>query len=145
MGRGLHDAGKDATLALRTRMAAASGLGQNCTLVRDATLADMAAIQAIYAHQVLRGTASFEEVPPSTEELERRLKTRAQDSDEVVRARMAKAADEMSHYAEYDYIVVNRDVDRSVAEVQAILAAERLKQHRQTGLRDFVERLRRRG
>lgn len=69
MGHGLHDAAKDATLALRTRKAAASGLGQNCTLVRDATLADMAAIQAIYAHQVLRGTASFEEVPPSTEEL----------------------------------------------------------------------------
>ncbi len=84
-------------------------------------------------------------LPPSTEELERRLKARAQDSDDVVRGRMAKAADEMSHYAEYDYIVVNRDVERSVAEVQAILTAEQLKQSRQTGLRNFVERLRRRG
>ena len=82
-------------------------------------------------------------LPPSTEELEQRLRSRAQDSDEVVRARMAKAADEMSHYAEYDYIVVNRDVDRSVAEVQAILTAERLRQKRQTGLRNFVEGLRR--
>jgi guanylate kinase len=63
-------------------------------------------------------------LPPSTAELERRLHTRAQDSEEVVRRRMAKAADEMSHYPEYDYIVVNRDVEESVAAVQAILEAE---------------------
>ncbi len=82
-------------------------------------------------------------LPPSTEELERRLHTRAQDSDEVVRARMAKAAHEMSHWPEYDYIVVNRDVGRSVASVQSILQAERLRRERQIGLRDFVESLRR--
>ena len=80
-------------------------------------------------------------LPPSWGELERRLKTRAQDSDEVVARRMAKAADEISHWAEYDYIVVNRDIEASTAEVRAILGAERLKRPRQTGLSTFVQRL----
>ena len=77
-------------------------------------------------------------LPPSTRELERRLKARAQDSAAEVSRRMAKAADEMSHWAEYDYVIVNRDVDQAFAEVRAILAAERLKRERQTGLSDFV-------
>ena len=81
-------------------------------------------------------------LPPSTRELERRLKSRAQDSAEVVAQRMAKAADEMSHWPEYDYIVVNREVAASVAEVQAILTAERLRRERQVGLGDFVRGLR---
>jgi guanylate kinase len=81
-------------------------------------------------------------LPPSTGELERRLRARAQDPDAVVRGRMAKAADEMSHWAEYDYIVVNEDVERSVAAVRSILEAERLRRDRQVGLRDFVESLR---
>jgi guanylate kinase len=81
-------------------------------------------------------------LPPSTKELERRLNTRAQDPADVVANRMAKAADEMSHYTEYDYIIVNLDLGRSVAEVQAILAAERLKRQRLVGLGDFVKRLR---
>lgn len=81
-------------------------------------------------------------LPPSTEELERRLHARAQDSDAVVKGRMAKAADEMSHYPEYEYVIVNRDLDRSVAAVRAILEAERLRRERQIGLRDFVETLR---
>lgn len=81
-------------------------------------------------------------LPPSTAELERRLKARAQDSAEVVAKRMARAADEMSHYREYDYIIVNRVVEESVAAVQAILAAERLKRDRQIGLDDFVRALR---
>jgi guanylate kinase len=80
-------------------------------------------------------------LPPSHGELERRLHARAQDPDEVVRKRMAKAADEMSHWAEYDYIVVNRVVEDSVACVQAILTAERLKRERQVGLPAFVARL----
>jgi guanylate kinase len=80
-------------------------------------------------------------LPPSTGELERRLKTRAQDSAAVVAKRMAKAADEMSHWPEYDYIVVNRDFEISVAQVQSILTAERLRQSRQIGLPDFVKRL----
>ena len=81
-------------------------------------------------------------LPPSTAELERRLYARAQDSEEVVRQRMAKAADEMSHWAEYDYIIINDEMDRSLAEVEAILAAERLRRERRIGLSDFVERLR---
>jgi guanylate kinase len=81
-------------------------------------------------------------LPPSTQELERRLRTRAQDSDEVVAKRMAEAPDEMSHYTEYDYIIVNRELEASVAEVQAILAAERLKRQRLVGLGDFVKALR---
>ena len=81
-------------------------------------------------------------LPPSTAELERRLKKRAQDPPEVVARRMSKASDEMSHYAEYDYIVVNADFEDSVASVQAILRAERLRRHRQVGLGDFVKGLR---
>ena len=81
-------------------------------------------------------------VPPSVAELERRLKTRAQDSDEVVAQRMSKAADELSHYPEYDYIILNDDVESSVASVRAILRAERLKRERQIGLPDFMKGLR---
>lgn len=81
-------------------------------------------------------------LPPSTEELEARLQRRAQDPEEVVRGRMAKAADEMSHWPEYDFVIVNREVEQSLAEVRAILTAERLRRERQVGLRDFVEALR---
>jgi guanylate kinase len=80
-------------------------------------------------------------LPPSTDELERRLRERAQDPEDVVRQRMAKATDEMSHWAEYDYIVVNEHVERSVGKVTAILQAERLRRDRQTGLRSFVDKL----
>jgi guanylate kinase len=78
-------------------------------------------------------------LPPSRAELERRLRARAQDPEEVVHARMARAADEMSHWAEYDYIVVNREIEQAVAEVKAILAAERLRRERQVGLAEFVK------
>ncbi|MGH6892542.1 MAG: guanylate kinase [Dongiaceae bacterium] len=81
-------------------------------------------------------------LPPSRRTLERRLKTRAQDSDAVVERRMSKASDEMSHWAEYDYIIVNDDLDLSVQRVRAILAAERLKRRRQVGLTEFVKGLR---
>jgi len=81
-------------------------------------------------------------LPPSTAELEHRLMARAQDPPAVVAGRMAKAADEMSHWAEYDYIIVNTDVAQSLDNVAAILRAERLKRHRQVGLTDFVKRLR---
>jgi guanylate kinase len=80
-------------------------------------------------------------LPPSAGELARRLHTRAQDDKKVIRSRMAKAADEMSHWAEYDYVVVNRDLDRAFGEVRSILAAERLKRERQPGLSAFVRRL----
>ena len=81
-------------------------------------------------------------LPPSTAELERRLLTRAQDTAEVVARRMAKAADEMSHYPEYDYVIINHDLAQSVAAVQTILDAERLRIERQQGLSDFVKQLR---
>lgn len=81
-------------------------------------------------------------LPPSAAELERRLLIRAQDSAEVVARRMSKASDEISHYAEYDYVLVNDDVDASFEIVKSILAAERQRRSRQTGLTDFVKRLR---
>lgn len=80
-------------------------------------------------------------LPPSAAELERRLTNRAQDSAEVIAHRMSKANDEMSHWSEYDYVVVNHDVAESVASVEAILKAERLKRRRQVGLSDFVRSL----
>jgi len=81
-------------------------------------------------------------LPPSTAELERRLHTRAQDSADVIAGRMAKAADELTHWSEYTYVVVNENFEESVAEVRAILKAERLKRARQEGLSDFVRLLR---
>jgi guanylate kinase len=80
-------------------------------------------------------------LPPTAKELERRLKRRAQDSKSVIGSRMAKAAGEMSHWPEYDYVVVNRDKHQAFAELRAILAAERLKRERQVGLSDFVRGL----
>lgn len=80
-------------------------------------------------------------LPPSAEDLERRLHTRAQDSDEVIRGRMDRAAHELSHWAEYDYVVLNNDLDQAFSEVETILRAERLKRARQTGLSAFVRGL----
>jgi guanylate kinase len=80
-------------------------------------------------------------LPPSVKELGRRLRTRAQDSEAVIGTRMAKAAGELSHWPEYDYVVVNRDIGQAFTAVQAILAAERLKRERQTGLTEFVRGL----
>lgn len=81
-------------------------------------------------------------LPPDTQSLEQRLRSRAQDSAEVVAHRMSKAADEMSHWAEYDYIIINHDLDDSVNRVRAILTAERLRRQRQVGLAEFVKGLR---
>ena len=81
-------------------------------------------------------------LPPSTAELEKRLITRAQDSAEVVAGRMARAADEMSHYPEYDYIIVNHDLDQSIDAVHTILKAERLRRSRQASLTEFMKQLR---
>ena len=83
-------------------------------------------------------------LPPSTHELERRLRTRAQDPAPVVEGRMAKAMDEISHYPEYDYIIVNTDLEESIANVRSILVSERLRRERQIGLTDFVKQLRER-
>lgn len=81
-------------------------------------------------------------LPPSTTELERRLTRRAQDPPEVVARRMSKAADEMSHYAEYDYIIVNQEIEESVDQAMSILKAERLRRERMVGLGEFVKGLR---
>ena len=81
-------------------------------------------------------------LPPSTRDLERRLISRAQDSHEVVARRMAKAADEMSHWAEYDYAIINKDIATSLNQLKSILTAERLKRERQSGLAGFVKALR---
>jgi len=91
-----------------------------------------------------RGRADLVSVfvlPPSIPDLEARLRTRAQDSDDVIHARMSKAAGEMSHWAEYDYVVINRDVRHAFEDICAILAAERLRRERQTGLSAFVRSL----
>jgi guanylate kinase len=81
-------------------------------------------------------------LPPTLAALEERLKQRAQDSAEVVAARMEKSSDEMSHWPEYDYVVVNRELTESVHQVHSILVAERARRDRQIGLADFVNRLR---
>jgi len=80
-------------------------------------------------------------LPPSVGELERRLTARNQDSPEVVRHRMDKALDEMSHWPEYEYVLVNNDLPDSLSSLQAIVMAERAKRKRQTGLVDFVRRI----
>jgi guanylate kinase len=80
-------------------------------------------------------------LPPSHGELERRLRARAQDCDEVVSRRMAKAADEISHWAEYDYVIINDDVSAALTRITSILGAERLRRTRQIGLSQFVRRL----
>jgi guanylate kinase len=77
-------------------------------------------------------------LPPSHSELERRLHARAQDTDKVVAARMARASNEISHWAEYDYVVINDDVDAALEKIRIILAAERMKRGRQTGIPGFV-------
>jgi guanylate kinase len=80
-------------------------------------------------------------LPPTIKELHRRLQRRAQDSRAIIVSRMAKAAGEMSHWPEYDYVIVNRDIDDAFDQVQAILAAERLKRERRVGLSSFVRAL----
>jgi guanylate kinase len=81
-------------------------------------------------------------LPPSAAALEKRLQTRAQDSAEVVRRRMEAAAAEISHWPEYDYVIVNANIDASMAGLKAILAAERLKRERLDGLSAFVREMR---
>jgi guanylate kinase len=81
-------------------------------------------------------------LPPSTAELERRLRRRAEDAEAVVCNRLAQVAADVTHWAEYDYVLINDDLDHSVARVRAVLAAERLRRQRQPGLTDFVSQFR---
>ena len=80
-------------------------------------------------------------LPPSHDELERRLRVRAQDAEDVVAQRMAKANSEISHWAEYDYVVINDNLDTTLMNIRTILAAERMKRKRQTGIAAFVTSL----
>ncbi|MBK4215320.1 guanylate kinase [Paracoccus caeni] len=80
-------------------------------------------------------------LPPSLPELERRLRARGQDSDEVIAGRMQKSRAEISHWAEYDYVLINDDLDRTEADLRAILTAERLRRDRRAGLGAFVKKL----
>ncbi|MDH5722661.1 MAG: guanylate kinase [Alphaproteobacteria bacterium] len=83
-------------------------------------------------------------LPPARAELEKRLRNRSRDTHESeadIRGRMSKAADEMSHYSEYDYVIINNDVDVAIRKAQLILDAERLKRRRMVGLSDFVRGL----
>lgn len=82
-------------------------------------------------------------LPPSADALEKRLMTRNQDSRDVVEKRMAQASNEISHWQEYDYVIVNEDVEDSLRQLQSVLAAERLKRSRRTGLVEFVSQLQR--
>lgn len=88
-----------------------------------------------------RDVVSIFVLPPSIAELDRRLRSRAQDSDEVIAGRMAKSRDEISHWAEYDYVLVNTDLAATFARLQTILQSERLRRDRQPGLSDFVRTL----
>lgn len=80
-------------------------------------------------------------LPPSGKALEERLNERAQDTPEVVEARMREASNEIQHFAEYDYVIINRDLEQALSVLRAILAAERSRRTRLTGLPAFVQRL----
>ena len=97
--------------------------------------------QQIRTSSLGRDVVSIFVLPPSIAELDRRLRSRAQDSDEVIAGRMAKSRDEISHWAEYDYVLVNTDLAATFAQLQTILQAERLRRDRQPGLSDFVRTL----
>jgi guanylate kinase len=88
-----------------------------------------------------RDVVSVFVLPPSIAELDRRLRGRAQDSETVIAGRMAKSRDEISHWAEYDYVLVNDELTNTFKRLQGILETERLRRDRQPGLADFVRGL----
>ena len=90
-----------------------------------------------------RDVVSVFVLPPSIRELDRRLRSRGQDSDAVIAGRMDRSRDEISHWAEYDYVLVNQDVDETAERLKTIVTAERLRRDRQTGLAEFVRGLNR--
>jgi guanylate kinase len=99
--------------------------------------------QQIRSSSLGRDVVSIFVLPPSIAELDRRLRTRGQDSEEVIAGRMAKSRDEISHWAEYDYVIVNTDIDIAFNQLTTILQAERLKRDRQPELAEFVRGLNR--
>ena len=99
--------------------------------------------QQIRRSTLAKDVVSIFILPPSIAALEARLRTRAQDSDAVIAGRMAKSRDEISHWGEYDYVIINRDIDVAEAELKTILLAERARADRQPGLNEFVRGLNR--
>ena len=99
--------------------------------------------QQVRRSKLAQDVVSIFILPPSIADLERRLRMRAQDSDAVIAGRMAKSRDEISHWGEYDYVVINRDIAASEAELVTILQAERARAVRQPGLTEFVRGLNR--
>ncbi len=97
--------------------------------------------QQIRRSALARDVVSIFILPPSIADLESRLRHRAQDSDAVIAGRMAKSRDEISHWGEYDYVIVNRDLATAEAELKTILMAERARADRQPWLTDFVRAL----
>jgi guanylate kinase len=91
--------------------------------------------------QIRGDMASIFVLPPSTDELERRLRARALDDERVIKARMAKAGDELSHWPEYDYVIINDNIEKAFAQVRAILGVERLRRERQPWISAFVRKL----
>nr|WP_255697085.1 guanylate kinase [Sinirhodobacter sp. WL0062] len=97
--------------------------------------------QQIRRSTLAKDVVSIFILPPSIADLESRLRGRAQDSDEVIAGRMAKSRDEISHWGEYDYVIINHDVDTAEAELKTILTAERARADRRPGLTEFVRGL----
>jgi guanylate kinase len=97
--------------------------------------------QQIRRSALARDVVSIFILPPSIAELEARLRSRAQDSEDVIAGRMRKSRDEISHWGEYDYVIVNRDLDAAEAQLRTILTAERARADRQPWLADFVRGL----
>jgi guanylate kinase len=97
--------------------------------------------QQIRASALARDVVSVFILPPSIAELDRRLRNRGQDSAEVIAGRMAKSESEISHWGEYDYVIVNDDIDISFNALTTILTAERMRRDRQPGLPDFIRSL----
>jgi guanylate kinase len=120
-----------------TRAPVEQALGEGRDVLFDVDWQGAEALRKAANHDVV----SVFILPPSAAALEERLKTRAEDSDEVVLRRMRGASNEIQHWRDYDYVVVNFDVETSVAAVQAILDAERQRRDRLTGLKDFVQSL----
>jgi guanylate kinase len=112
-------------------------LAQGTDIVFDLDWQGAASIAALFPNDTVRVFI----LPPSAEELSRRIYSRAADAAHVIEARLMAAAVEVSHWAEYDYVLVNRDVGASLAVLQAILAAERHRRQRQQGLAEFVSKL----
>jgi guanylate kinase len=115
-----------------------AALGQGRDIVTDIDWQGTQQLGATLPHDLVTVFV----LPPTMAALEVRLRQRAQDSPAVVAGRMAKSAEEMSHWSEYDYVIVNRELADSVAAVEAIVTAERLRRTRQLGLAEFVNRLR---